>query len=194
MTLSLNKFLSWKKTRLLFPSQTVHAHLYWVVSYCLSLTFRILLSHFGPYFCHKEHHSTAENCSLQRLFFVSGYLFQQLSYRNMSKVRQRIVEQIEAGYSYKIIARRLRVHQNIVSNVWKLHEESGGFIQSQNGGWPQSSQTKCVFATVKKKINHNPKRSIPQLANDLKMDYVSLIRNVQDNLGLKWRAREGCQT
>ena len=80
-----------------------------------------------------------------------------------------IVELFKAGKSHKEICKDLKVNRMLVWRTFKRHKESGN-VQNQPGqGHPQSARTTKLVKATREKVRRNPKRSIREMAKEVKV-------------------------
>ena len=98
--------------------------------------------------------------------------------------RDQIVALKEVGLTNKRISKQLNVSIKTVYNVLKRFKETASTATKSIPGRKRSVRTKRLVDTIRKKVSRNPRRSIRQMAKDLKVSRRTVGRVVKEGLGL----------
>ena len=106
-----------------------------------------------------------------------------------NKLRQIIVERIEAGEAKTDIARAMGVHINTVKYAWKVYQERGTTDNAPRPGQPIHNVRRSIKDDVATRIKQNPNVSIRALAREFETPEATMRRLVKEDLGLKSLAK-----
>ncbi len=105
---------------------------------------------------------------------------------NMSELQKKVYMQIEAGVAPTVITHNIGIARSTVYNIKKLFQETGDFVRCMAGsGRPHTTHTKAMVASVKVKIEENPRNNVLKIARELEVDKSTVSHVVRADLGLK---------
>ncbi len=103
--------------------------------------------------------------------------------------RKKVYVQIEAGVTPTVIACNIGIARSMVYNIKKLFQETGDFVQHTTGSSrPRTTRTKAMVASVRAKIEENPRNNVRKITKELEVDKSAVSHVVRANLGLKSHA------
>ena len=84
------------------------------------------------------------------------------------------IELFKAGNSRKDICKSLKVNRMLVWRTLKRFEENGDIQNRPGQGHPRTARTPKLVKSIREKIRRNPKRSIQNLAKELRVSYGTM--------------------
>lgn len=106
----------------------------------------------------------------------------------MEKIREKIIERIEAGQRPSEIKKAFNVSYAAIRTAKRIFEATGNFSKLENGGRPRTIRTQTLINRVQESVEDNPKQNVRRMARDFNVSRSTMGRLVNKDLGLKSRA------